>query len=131
MPIRWDPSYETGDVSIDLQHRELLAIVDGLEAAEADMSDSGEAILVVLGRVMEFTQSHFLMVEVDYPRPSLEEMVAQHREFTSYARLRVLEFRKGEMVSVMPLQAFLAEWLTIHEFGMDRALADFLRERSM
>jgi hemerythrin-like metal-binding protein len=134
MAVTWDSSYETGDPSIDLQHRELLAIVDELEAAEAERHHSHEAILRVLGHVMDFALSHFLMeeelmVQVGYPSPAVEEMVEQHREFTSYSRLRVLEFRAGELGSVLPLQAFLADWLVVHEFGLDRYFADFLRER--
>jgi hemerythrin-like metal-binding protein len=135
MAISWDPSYETGDPSIDLQHRELLAIVDELEAAEAHLHDSHDAIMLVLGRVMDFALSHFLMeeelmVQVGYPSPAFEEMIEQHREFTSYSRLRVLEFRSGGLASVLPLQSFLAEWLTVHEFGLDRLFADYLRERN-
>jgi hemerythrin len=135
MAITWDPSYETGDPSIDSQHRELLAIVDELEVAEAHLHDSHDAIMHVLGRVMDFALSHFLMeeelmVQVGYPSPAFEEMIEQHREFTSYSRLRVLEFRSGGLASVLPLQAFLAEWLTVHEFGLDKILADFLRERN-
>jgi hemerythrin len=135
MAVTWDPSYETGDPSIDLQHRGLLAIVDELDAAEEDLHDSREAIMDVLVRVMEFALSHFLleeelMVKVGYPSPALEEMIEQHREFTSYSRLRVLEFRSGELGSVLPLQAFLAEWLIVHEFGLDKLFADFLRERN-
>lgn len=135
MAISWDPSYETGDPSIDLQHRELLAIVDELEAAEAHLHDSHDAIMLVLGRVMDFALSHFLMeeelmVQVGYPTSATEKMVDQHREFTHHARLRVLEFRSGELTSVLPLQAFLAEWLTVHQFGLDKQFADFLRDRA-
>jgi hemerythrin-like metal-binding protein len=134
MAVTWDTSYETGDPSIDLQHRELLAIVHELEAAEADVHHSHEAILRVLGHVMDFALSHFLteerlMAQVGYPSPAFDEMVDQHREFTSYSRLRVLEFRAGELGSVLPLQAFLTDWLVVHEFGLDRLFADFLREQ--
>jgi hemerythrin-like metal-binding protein len=134
MAVTWDSSYETGDPSIDLQHRELLAIVHELEAAEAEVHHSHEAILRVLGHVMDFALSHFLMeeelmVQVGYPSPAFDEMVEQHREFTSYARLRVLEFRSGDLGSVLPLHAFLTDWLVVHEFGLDRLFADFLRER--
>jgi hemerythrin len=134
MAISWDAAYETGDPSIDSQHRELLAIVDELEVAEAHLLDSHEAIMQVLGRVMDFALSHFLteeelMVQVGYPSPAFEEMIEQHREFTSYSRIRVLEFRAGGLESVRPLQSFLAEWLTVHEFGLDKLFADFLRER--
>ena len=132
MGITWDEAFETGHGEIDRQHRDLLALVDDLESAQEDSPDT---VLRVLQHVMDFTHTHFLMeallmVEVRYPSPACEEMIAQHSEFTSYARLRVLEFRKGAPVSVLPLQAFLAEWLTLHEFGLDRLLADFIRERA-
>ena len=132
MGVVWEEVFETGHAEIDRQHRELLALVDDLESAE---EESAETLLRVLQHVMDFTHTHFLMeevlmVEVHYPSPAREEMIAQHAEFTSYARLRVMEFRKGALVSVLPLQAFLAEWLTCHEFGLDRLLADFVRQQA-
>ena len=134
MPITWESSFETGHRDIDAQHRTLLAIVDELESAEAQPHDSHEFILDVLGHVMDFTISHFsmeedLMQNVGYPAESSAEMVAQHREFTAYARLRVLEFRAGEMDSILPLQSFLSSWLITHEVGLDKMLAEFIRQR--
>jgi len=134
--ITWDASYETGNASIDQQHKKLLSVVDELESAEAHTHGSSELILAVLGHVMDLTISHFAMEEdlmrrVRYPLVDREEMIQQHREFTSYARLRVLEFRRGELVSVLPLRAFLAEWLMIHEVGLDKRLADFIREQKL
>jgi len=133
MGVTWEETFETGHAEIDRQHRELLALVDDLKSAQ---EDSPETVLHVLQHVMDFTHTHFLMEEVlmaqvHYPSPACEEMIAQHAEFTSYARLRVVEFRKGPPVSVLPLQAFLAEWLTLHEFGLDRLLADFIRQQSL
>jgi hemerythrin len=131
MGVTWEEAFETGHAEIDQQHRELLALVDDLESAQ---EESPNALQHTLQHVMDFTHTHFLMeellmVEVGYPARARDEMVAQHAEFTSYARLRVMEFRKGALVSVLPLQAFLAEWLTLHEFGLDRLLADFIRQR--
>jgi len=135
VPFNWDLSYETGHKEIDSQHRQLLALVQKLQSAEADSHDSRDVILGVLSHLMDFTVLHFameegLMRQVEYPAPATEQMIEQHREFTSYARLRVLEFRKGEMPSILPLQRFLAEWLTLHEIGLDKLLADFIRERA-
>jgi hemerythrin len=132
MGVTWEEAFETGHAEIDQQHRELLALVDDLESAQ---EESPQTLLRVLQHVMDFTHTHFLMeevlmVEVGYPSRASEEMIAQHAEFTSYARLRVLEFRKGAPVSVLPLQSFLAEWLTRHEFGLDRLLADFIRRQA-
>jgi len=131
MTVIWAESYETGNFDIDQQHRELLALVDELECAE---SESKDALFRVLDHVMDFTVTHFsreedLMIEVDYPLPARDQMIEQHKEFVAYVRLRFIEFRGGELVSVMPLQAFLVGWLTLHEFGLDRALADFIRAR--
>jgi len=93
-------------------------------------------LLRTLQHLMDFAHTHFLMEEhlmegVHYPSRARDEMIAQHAEFTSYSRLRVLEFRKGALVSVLPLQAYLAEWLTLHEIGLDRLLAEFIREQSI
>ena len=133
MGVIWEEAFETGHVEIDRQHRELLALVDDLESAQ---EESPESLLRVLQHVMDFTHTHFLMeeilmVDVRYPSSACEEMIAHHAEFTSYARLRVMEFRKGALVSVLPLQAFLAEWLTRHEFGLDCLLADFIRQQAL
>jgi len=129
MAVIWVDSYETGNADIDQQHRELLDLVEELECAE---NESQDALFRVLDHVMDFTVTHFvreenLMAEVDYPAAAQAEMIEQHQEFVSYARLRFIEFRDGELVSVMPLQAFLVGWLTLHEFGLDRILADFIR----
>jgi len=127
----WDPSLETGNALIDRQHRELIALVDQLAVAE---NESRDEVLRVLDHVMEYTLFHFvaeedLMVRVDYPAVPQKQMIDQHQEFKSYGRLRVLEFRTGELASVLPLKAFLDEWLKGHEFGLDRLLADWIREQ--
>ena len=130
--VTWEESYEIGNAAIDAEHRELLAIVDELESTDAETHRSSAVILGVLSHLMDSTLAHFmmeeqLMLEVGYPANLRVQMIEQHREFTSYARLRVLEYRAGMLASVLPLQAFLAEWLTVHEFGMDRLFAEFMR----
>ena len=135
MGITWDTAYETGHAEIDLQHRQLLAIVQELESAETQEHRSHEVIVGVLNHVMDFTILHFAMEEglmrrVGYPLAARDEMIRQHEEFTAYARLRVLEFRENCLVSVLPLRDFLAEWLLVHELGLDSRLASFIRDRS-
>jgi hemerythrin len=129
----WDESLETGNELIDSQHRELIAFVDRLKDVQAG---SEAEILRALDDVMGFTLTHFiaeeeLMKQVDYPPFPSEVMVQQHMAFTSYARHRVFEFRKGKMVSVLPLHAYLEEFLKWHEFGLDRTLADWIREQNV
>jgi len=131
MVSTWDKSLETGHPLIDRQHRELIALVDGLAKAE---TESREEVVRVLDHVVDFTLFHFvaeeeLMTRVEYPPALTKEMVDQHREFEAYARLRVLEFRRGEETSVQSLQSFLGEWLKVHEFGLDRQLVGWIRRQ--
>lgn len=132
MQFKWDEALATGHSEIDRQHRELLVLVNELGSAKAD---SLNALLRVLDHLMDFAQTHFLMeerlmVEVGYPAPAQEQMIEQHSYFTSEVRLRVLEFRRGALVGVLPLQTFLVEWLAQHEMGSDRSLAEFVRDNS-
>jgi hemerythrin len=135
MSIIWDSAYETGHATIDAQHRELLGIVNGLESAQTEASDSGDAVLGVLSHIMDYSLSHFameeeLMAEVGYPTAAFEEMVQQHQEFTSNARMCAVEFGRGELVSMLPLQSFLTAWLLEHVIELDKRLAEFIREQS-
>ena len=127
----WDRSLETGNVEIDNQHRALIKLTDELSATD---HESQHQVFHILDKVMEFALSHFLMEEelmthVCYPSGATKEMVEQHREFKSYARFRVLEFRQSQTLSVLPLHSFLDNWLKIHEFGLDRKFADWIRRQ--
>lgn len=129
-PLDWC-ALETGNELIDRQHKEIVGLLG--ELARAHMAQEQEA-LKVLDRLMSFTMDHFvaeeaLMAEICYPVLQVEQMVRGHREFSDYARLRVLEFRMGNSASVLPLHAFLYDWLTMHEFGLDRQLANWIRDR--
>ncbi len=132
MEITWDASFETGNELIDRQHRQILELVDQLTEAELESHDE---VLRALDAVMDFTLDHFhaeenVMRQVQYPAEPTKEMVDEHDEFKSYARLRVLEFRKGEWTAVKPLQDFLADWLTTHEFGLDLLLVNWIRAQA-
>jgi hemerythrin len=89
----------------------------------------------ILDRVMDLTVTHFmteelLMVRVAYPAEARERMLAQHRDFKSYARIRVLEFRAGDRSGLAMLPGFLRMWLVEHEFGLDRELVRWIRAQS-
>lgn len=127
----WDESLATGNELIDRQHRELVRLLDVMKESEG----GGESeALKALDEVVHQTFVHFhaeedLMAEVSYPPDLTQTMVDQHRDFKAYLRLRVLEFRTGVQLSILPLQQYLATFLTVHEFGFDRSLADWIRQR--
>lgn len=135
MSASWDASMETGDPSMDRQHREIIELVDRLDAIGVDDASWLRHAHEILDQVMDLTVTHFtteelLMVRVGYPADAQERMLKQHRDFKSYARIRVLEFRAGDRSGLAPLPGFLRMWLVEHEFGLDRELVRWMRSHS-
>ena len=124
----WDESMATGNELIDTQHREVVRLLAVVRSSHLGPEDKG---LEALDTVMDFVATHFLaeeglMEEVAYPPAPTAQMIQQHAEFTDHARRRVLEFRIGNEASLLTLHSYLFDWLTVHEFGMDRLLADWI-----
>ena len=127
----WDESLETGNAIIDSQHRQLISLIDAL----TDEPKSANKILRLLNEVMDFTIIHFLseeelMADVNYPPDATRTMVDQHKDFKAYARLRILEFRQDKSFNIIPFQSFVMNHLKVHEFGLDRQLADWIRQQN-
>lgn len=131
MASTWNASMETGDPLIDAQHRDVVNLLDDLQASHLAPDVVGHR---ALEKLMDFTVTHFaaeesLMRRVGYPATESDRMVAGHRRFQDYARLRVVEFRMGNSATLLSLHAFLYDWLTEHEFGLDRALVEWIHTR--
>jgi hemerythrin len=132
----WDSSMETGNAHMDRQHREIMALIDRLDALDAAAEGWESSAHEVLDSVMDLTVEHFiteeqLMAKVSYPADATERMLEQHEDFTAYARLRVLEFRSGNRSGLGLLPGFLRMWLVEHEFGLDRELVSWMRENDL
>lgn len=131
MSANWDESMETGDPHMDRQHREIIELVDRLDAIGVDDASWLQHAHEILDQVMDLTVTHFtteelLMVRAGYPADAQERMLEQHRNFKSYARIRVLEFRAGDRSGLALLPGFLRMWLVEHEFGLDRELVGWM-----
>lgn len=129
----WDKSLETGNKLIDSQHRQLINLLDILKLTGPDYKD----ILALLDKLMDFTVVHFLseenlMAEVKYPPAPKKEMTQQHEKFKNYTRCRVLEFRQGDKkFDFKSFQVYVEHFLKIHEFGLDRKLANWIRHKQL
>jgi len=120
---------------MDRQHQQIIELVDHMDSIGTDGASWMAHAHDVLEQVMDLTLTHFLteerlMVEVGYPAEAQERMLDQHRDFKSYARIRVLEFRAGDRSGLALLPGFLRMWLVEHEFGLDRELVNWIRSQS-
>jgi hemerythrin len=135
MPATWEETMATGDPDMDRQHRQIIELVDRLDAIGTDEAAWMTHAHEVLDQVMDLTVTHFtteelLMAQVGYPADAQERMLEQHRDFKAYARIRVLEFRAGDRSGLALLPGFLRLWLIEHEFGLDRELVSWIRSHS-
>lgn len=131
MTIQWNKELDTGVRSIDLQHRELFALVNELTTLHATGYDT-EALNEVLPQFNTFIQFHFseeetlmhmLVAEDDFEQQHL----AQHREFTAHiARLQKSRTPHNDTAIVKALVHYLHDWLPEHFTTTDRELGQRL-----
>lgn len=125
--IEWTPAMAVGEVSIDHDHRILLALVNQIWCPGT--VDDPIAVEFVLDELLGYTAFHFsreeeLMERAGYP--DLEEHKATHRRMIE--EVRVLQRRLTSFTPNlgMDLQAFLADWLTHHILSEDRRYIPYL-----
>ncbi|MBI5231516.1 MAG: hemerythrin family protein [Coriobacteriales bacterium] len=132
--LAWDPSMETGNGTIDHQHREMVELLNQAEAAEdRGLGDSEvRGILEQLaGHITDhFTMEQDLMQQTDcYPPEALEGHLEEHRLLTDRTREMILAYRAGNMDGVRPLTQFLWNWIIRHEYETDRKLVECIRQQ--
>lgn len=122
MPLTWDDKFTTGVRQIDLQHQELIQLINELESAHA-AGRQAEAIDEVLPRLGAYVLFHFGTEESLMPAQAsahAEKHRRQHAEFAD----RVAELREGILDSddFEALIIFLHRWLEQHIMKTDREL---------
>lgn len=131
---RFDPPIQTGDATIDAQHRSLVELFDRL--VEAEIQGHGEErIFPALEHLTDYVLVHFaeeisLMERCGYPAEEAEAHKAEHRTLTDHTRELVLDYRSGALESVGPLVEFLYTWLVEHVGRADVKLTEYARSSS-
>lgn len=124
----WDRELETGDETVDAQHRNLYAIVNELDDAIRD-ERARESVALVLVRVLLHAKTHFhdeeaLMERIGFPE--LERHRDLHREFEREAEALSDEYLAGTAIATDSLAGFLHDWLIEHIGSEDRQIVTYL-----
>lgn len=131
-PYEWDPALDTGDETVDRQHRELVAMLNRLrEAEQADKA--ADVVPDILAGLSAYVSTHFaceqdLMVSLGMPESFVAMHSEEHRRLTERTRDFVLAYRRGEVESVGALVDFVYDWLVHHIHRVDRQLVQYVRE---
>lgn len=125
----WKPSYEMDVPEIDLQHRQLVGLIN--ELYEAMKEARGQAVLDhILDELQMYIQDHF-ETEEKYMRkhryPEFETHREEHRSLgTQVIALQELREQEGK-ISTPELMSFLCTWLRDHLAGADKDFGNYLQ----
>ena len=132
MPLfHWKRSYEIGVNEIDMQHRQLVGMIN--ELFEAMKEGQGPTVVdEILDQLVDYVQLHFSTEErymQTHYYPDLEEHERQHLDMTRHVVELIASHRAGKGVKTPDLMNFLRDWLVDHISVEDKKFGAFLKKR--
>ncbi len=135
MRLIWTPELVTGVRQIDLQHQELIDLINELDAAhESGLDDL--ALADVLSRLTSYVLFHFgteegLMAKVAVSSQSAKDHLNEHRQFAEKVARMKAEVGEDSTQTVAQLLEYLTSWLREHIMKTDKTLAKLILARSV
>jgi hemerythrin len=132
MQLTWTAEMATGMRRIDLQHQELIALINALEEAHA-AGDAAAALDEALPKLTAYVLFHFgteesLMKNSGIAAEHFALHKQQHRDFA--ARVGALRARPDAAAELPGLIDYLKTWLVEHIMRSDRELVAILGPRA-
>lgn len=126
----WSSEYENGVIWQDMQHRELIQVIQKLYKAIASKQPD-EVIQKIVTFLHDYTKNHFdmeekYMVEFNYPDAMLH--IQQHRSFIDMLTNFEKERAGTKLLANLSLCYDLNEWTLSHIKNDDQKFAHFLQE---
>ena len=126
--VQWQDSFSVGVTAMDIQHKQLVAMVNQLY--EAMRLSKGDAIIgTILPSLAQYTKTHFAAEEKvmkDAGFPGLAAHQAIHHKLTHQVNDLLEKIKAGRMVPTVSLASFLKDWLVNHIQGQDKQYGDFI-----
>ncbi len=133
MLLVWDDSLSVGIEEIDLEHRELVDLVNQLHQSIRDDQDQAQQIALI-EQIKERVQGHFDTEErwfKEHGFPEAEEHIERHQEFLQRMSdfQTQIEFNRFGVGVEMTL--FLSEWLETHLKDEDQRYSKYFTEQGI
>jgi len=129
--LQWSETLSVNIPEIDLQHRQLIALIADLESAleaGADKEIMGRVIRELNTYVREhFTEEERWMKRCEFP--GLKGHAAQHENFVEMLLHFELDYLADRKEVSEDLLAFLMNWFKEHILGFDQHYAHYFLEK--
>ena len=138
MAIAWDSNLKVGNIEIDSDHRELIALINDFEtAAKSGEGLDKRAIQVTLERLQLYAHDHFAReeyIQAVAKYEGLEENKRQHDALRKTLGEYIKKFNAGELGDDKKaggeISAFLNHWLMNHILEVDLKMKGSLKEEA-
>ncbi|WP_243364492.1 bacteriohemerythrin [Fundidesulfovibrio terrae] len=131
--VQWSEELSVNIQEIDLQHRQLVALIAELETALAE--GHGKDVLGgVIKELNAYVREHFTTEERlmrKYGFPGLPAHAAQHEAFIEKLLHVELDYLGGKADLPEDLFDYLMDWLKVHVTGFDQLYASYFLERGL
>lgn len=124
--ITWNRKYSVRVEELDVQHRELFAIMNSL----VDLYESGsEELYPVLERLVTYAMKHFhtesmIMLKIAYP--TFREHSMEHAQFVEKVREFLDDYRKQDPQLTYKILIYIRIWLLTHTQQVDMQYVPFI-----
>ncbi|MFT5140872.1 MAG: hemerythrin [Lysobacterales bacterium] len=129
--LKWKPAYSLAIPSVDLEHREMIALIN--ECYERLQGDSGnQAIEAFVGEIHAGISAHFALEEQIMRKSAYPEYLAHkadHEELLNEIRDMMDYLSEDPVEGALQLQENLGDWFGRHFSTFDARLHDHFDRR--
>lgn len=131
--LTWDEKYSVGIREIDLQHKKLVEMINGLH--DAMKEGKGKDVLArVLQELVNYAASHFATEEkymTNFNYPGYLAHKGEHEKFVKQVLDFKNDFDSGKAAMTLEVMNFLKDWLLNHISGTDKKYGPFFNEHGL
>jgi len=125
--ITWNPQFSVCVEELDVQHRELFAIMNRM----ADLYESvSQELYPVLESLVAYAVEHFhteSMVMLKSAYPAFREHIAEHRQFVEKVQEFLADYRKQDQTLTYKILIYIRVWLLAHTQQIDMKYVPFIK----
>lgn len=131
--LKWKSDYSVGIVSIDLQHRKLIDLINSLQTA-VDYATGEQYERKALDELVDYTMTHFKYEEdlmEKYGYTDFESHCREHARMIARVEKVLADYHRDQHVALQEALDFLKDWLINHINGTDRQYSQFLIDKGV
>lgn len=127
--FKWDKNFETGLIEVDLQHHELVRLINRFgELLAQDVPPTKADLEAVFGELVAYTHYHFREEESMFKLAGLDTRfvgmhMQLHQDFLHEAEKMHTEVSPENTSAARTMLSYLVHWLAFHILGVDQSMA--------